>query len=1003
MVFGLAVVLPVLVLSAVMARAHVGYVRNGLQAKAMGLAHNAIDDLDREIRAVVGMLEALVVSPELRPGALPAFYEHASRVARENAVTIILRDPAGQQILNSGSSPGRVLPESALPVDARAALGEGRMFVSDLYVGAVREKPVFLVSVPIATGVYAGHSLNAAVEMAFVSRIFATTRLEEPWGMAIFDRGGRLASATGETREVFEAGLAQADLARLTGEFGFVRGAAPLSADRLLGYDRSPSLGWIAVVQLPVSEWNAIVRASIWMLVLLTSALLALSLALASWFGSRLTLPMERLANQAAALGDALPLAVPVRSGIREIDTVAQTLHQSRERLAARTLELRSSEERFRQLAAASPAGIFRTDGLGKCTYLNAQACGLVGRELAEALGADWIALLHPDDRARVADDWLQCAARGEPLQLDCRTVRGDGEVRWIIGTIVAERTENGAVAGAVGLLVDLTGRRLAEFARDESDNRLRLALELGGMGTGTWDLQTGIAVLDPISSSIYGVEHTPAGLPLTRLLALVKQEDVADVTERLQRLTSTYDTVDIEGRIIRPDGEMRWIAIRAQQLRGDARAGPRVLGVLFDITRQKLGEESLTRLNDALELRVSERTREIETTNRRLEAEMKRREEAQAALIQAQKMEALGQLTGKVAHDFNNELTIISGGVELALAKVSDPQVRRRLQEARDAAMRAGSRTSKMLGFAHAGELVPSTIDVAPVLEELRGPLAHVAGSTVELAFDVEEGCWSAWTDRVELHTALLNLAVNARDAMLNGGKLTIAARNVSAGGAGLPGQLGPGDFVAISVSDTGVGMAAEILKRAPEPFFTTKPRGQGTGLGLASVKEFVEQSNGALEIVSAPGMGTTVKLYLPSGGARRRDADNPRVHLSDGNQLIILCVDDIESAGTATADLLRDLGHFVHLAHSPEAALDLARTLARLDVLVTDIEMAGMDGIELARRLSAVRPKLAVIYVTGHATLEVPPGTLRKPCSRDQLATKVVEVVGRATVRDV
>jgi signal transduction histidine kinase/ActR/RegA family two-component response regulator len=361
-----------------------------------------------------------------------------------------------------------------------------------------------------------------------------------------------------------------------------------------------------------------------------------------------------------------------------------------------------------------------------------------------------------------------------------------------------------------------------------------------------------------------------------------------------------------------------------------------------------------------------------------RVEAEVAAREEAQTRLAQARRMEALGQLAGGIAHDFNNVLQAVQGGAKLIEGTTADPRrVRRLASMIADAAARGAAVTRRLLTFARRADLRAEPVDAAELLEAMREILRHTLGAGVEVLVQVAPGVAALLADKGQLETVLVNLASNARDAMGGAGVLTLSAlhetvppRGVAAAGPGGPTS---GDYVRLSVADTGAGMDAATLARASEPFFTTKPRGKGTGLGLAMARGFAEQSGGALRIESAPGAGTTVHLWLPVA----RDGLAAASGLATGEKagpgdarLRILLVDDEAIVRALTAEGLEAAGLAVLSAGGGPEALQLLDSGAAADVLITDLSMPGMDGLALIREARRRRPELPAILLTGFAT---------------------------------
>jgi signal transduction histidine kinase/ActR/RegA family two-component response regulator len=428
----------------------------------------------------------------------------------------------------------------------------------------------------------------------------------------------------------------------------------------------------------------------------------------------------------------------------------------------------------------------------------------------------------------------------------------------------------------------------------------------------------------------------------------------------------------------------------------GLLRAKVRVFADLYRKTRQ------LELLNAELEQRVEARTAEITQANaeleRRVEERTREREVALAQVHEMQKMESLGQLTGGVAHDFNNLLMVILGNLELLRRRVpDDPRVIRLIDGAVQGAERGATLTKRMLAFARRQELKPETLDVARLFGSMEEMLRRSLGPSIDITTVFHDGLPAIRVDPNQLELALLNLALNARDAMPLGGRLAVVARRMSAR-PGSPG-LKPGDYVCISVRDSGTGMDELTVRRATEPFFTTKGAGKGTGLGLSMVDGLAAQSGGAMRIISRLGEGTTIELWLPVSERSVVEVEQPAaVPSDDGSRWRVLMVDDDQLISMATVAMLEDLGHDVVEASSAQAALNILQSRSDIDIVITDHAMPGMTGTELARQIKSTWPHLPVILATGFADLpnEEDPGwpRLSKPYQQSELAAAIARV---------
>ncbi|MGE0273187.1 MAG: ATP-binding protein [Alphaproteobacteria bacterium] len=538
-----------------------------------------------------------------------------------------------------------------------------------------------------------------------------------------------------------------------------------------------------------------------------------------------------------------------------------------------------------------------------------------------------------------------------------------------------------------------------------EGEERLRTALIAGRLGSFEISLDDKTLIASDTCKHLFG---RAADQPFTYedLVATIHAEDMPRVAADVERTVETGNDLAAEGRIVWPDGSIHWLEIRARLVRNRLGSRPRLVGVALDNTQRKTSEEMLQRVNESLEERVAARTAELRDAHAAMLAQMEQREKAEQQLLQVQKMEMIGQLTGGVAHDFNNLLMAIMGNLDLLRKYLpADARSARLLDGALQGAERGAALTQRLLAFARRQELKTEPRDIAVLIRGMTDLIERSVGTGVDLRFDFPAKLPAALVDANQLELAILNLVVNARDAMPDGGALTIQlARAQTAGSNDLP----AGDYIRLTVRDTGKGMDAETLRRATEPFFSTKGVGKGTGLGLSMIQGLALQLKGALRLTSEVGKGTAAELWLPLAHAPAA-AVEPTEGAKGANghaetKLKILVVDDDALIAMSTTGMLEDLGHEVIEANSGERALQILNGGDAVDLIITDYAMPKMNGMQLADAIRALRPGLPILLATGYAdipegkTLNLP--RIGKPYRQDQLAAEIEKLSKRGAV---
>ncbi|RZA36910.1 MAG: response regulator [Lysobacteraceae bacterium] len=599
-----------------------------------------------------------------------------------------------------------------------------------------------------------------------------------------------------------------------------------------------------------------------------------------------------------------------------------------------------------------------------------------------------------------------QIAIAGRPWTLDIqsspafeqRVVTDRPRLVAIIGS---------AVSTILALLVWLlaSGRRRALSAAtamthqlSESEFRWKYALEGAGDGVWDWNVATGAVLYSEQWKTMLGYAGAEIGHTASEWQRLLHPDDRPAAEALVSRyLDSMEGTLQAEFRMRCKDGSWKWILTRAMAVSRDANGKPlRTIGTHTDITRSKQSEQALREANARLE---EEQKRDAERS-----AAL---EEARNALHHAQKLEAVGKLTGGVAHDFNNVLQIVTGNVQLVQMMAGDnAMMQKRLDSIRSAVQRGAKLSSQLLAFARRQPLQPVALNVLRLLKNMEELLQRAIGETVALHIRSEPDLWNTQIDPGQFENVILNLAINARDAMPAGGALTISLGNVTLGeheARRLP-ELARGDYVFVAVADTGCGMSAEVMAQAFEPFFTTKPLGQGTGLGLSMAYGMVKQSGGHIAMSSAPGSGSTVMIYLPRTHALENTPAPPAATPESGGTETILVVEDDDDVRMSVVANLSELGYRVLHCPDGESGLQILESGAHVDLLFTDVVMPGsITGPELAAHARRLRPNLAILFTSGYTRdalttdgrIREGVQLLSKPYDRTQLAQRIRDIL--------
>ncbi len=676
------------------------------------------------------------------------------------------------------------------------------------------------------------------------------------------------------------------------------------------------------------------------------------------------------------------------------IEDVAARIWDAAERGRAEA-QLRESEERLRLALETSGLGSWEYDAASRKTIRSARHDAIFGYATPVS---DWnyerLEQHIPEaDRDLVETGFRAALEQGKEWDVECRMIRTDGSQGWLRIRARPHSGNDGKVIKLLGTVADITERKRAEAAVIQTATKFESFAQT--MPSMVWtSLPDG--QIDWFNARVCEYCGIPETAVKTNVWAPLHPDDIERASKGWRAALASGQPYVAEYRIRRHDGIFRWHITRAIPILGPDGAVSLWIGTCTDIQEQKSSEEALADLNATLEEQVRARTAEL------LEAE--------ATLRQSQKMEAVGQLTGGLAHDFNNLLTGITGSLELLATRLAQgklTELDRYLNVAQGAAKRAASLTHRLLAFSRRQTLDPKPTDINQLVAGMDELIRRTVGPSVTVETAHAPGLWAVLADPNQLENALLNLCINARDAMPDGGSLIIETSNRTLENSDAKAlELSVGEYVSLSVSDTGGGMTQDVIARAFDPFFTTKPLGEGTGLGLSMVYGFTRQSGGQACISSEPGKGTKVCLYLPRHagdvGVVEPSADVRRARRGEGETVLV--VDDEPSVRLLIQEVLEELGYRVLEAETGASGLQILDSIGRVDLLVTDVGLpGGMNGRQLADAALVSRPDLKVLFITGYAENAVigdgclKPGmhVLTKPFSLEALGGRVREIV--------
>ena len=993
--------------------------RSRLEAQALDKARNISLAVDRTLGGLSGTLLALATSPDLKSGDLAGFYQQAATLRDRTGYWVILRDRAsGQQLLNTRRPFGSKLPVSNLPHPSEEAVSSGVPIVTGLIVGAVVKASV--VAVELVPAVNRSYVLSLPVSTEALRDLLIAEHPPDGWTASIVDHDGRIL-ARNRRHEDFVGAVATADyLANTQGPEKTWYGTT-VDGEQIFGaFARCSLSGWRVGIGVKRSDLDAPLRRFLLWLAALGIVLLALAVLLTRLIGRRITRSLSQLTQAAGTLGRG-ELVSATGVGLDEVDQVSAAL-------ATASQEVRARESAKAALAAivssSNDAILSFAPEDGRIQTWNKCAERLFGYTESEAVGRSQ-AMLQPPEQPEGPDGLFGWAMAGRAV-LHHETIRIGKSGERIPVAISATRLDgdDGRIIGVSATYHDLRERAeaaaaltRAEAERRRIEARYELIVESATeFAIITTDLAGSITAWNTGAETILGWTREEA---VGHAIAMIFTEEdrataipEAEMGNALARGRAGDDRWHL-----RNDGS-RFFASGVMLPKRDAGQVLGFLKILRDRTKEREAEEAKADMNAQLERLVTERTAELSDANARLLSEAAQRQQAEDQLRQSQKMEAVGRLTGGIAHDFNNLLTVVKGSLDLASRRIrsgsADERVSRLIDQAVEGADRAAALTHRLLAFSRQQPLAPEPIDANRLVNGMSDLLRRTIGEDIAIETVRSGGLWKTHADPNQLENALLNLAVNARDAMPDGGKLTIETANahLDEAYARTRQDVSAGRYVMIAVCDTGSGMSPEVVAQAFEPFFTTKPVGKGTGLGLSQVCGFAKQSGGHVAIYSEPGHGTTIKLYLPRFRVSTDTVKHPsqdRAQIESphtGNGELILVIEDESSVREFTTLALQEAGYTVLAAEDGPTGLALLDANPSISMLFTDVVLIGpLNGRKVADEALRRRPELPVLFTTGytrnaiihHGRLDEDVKLITKPFTAAELAAKVSEILGR------
>ena len=1119
--YGLSIVLPVLAFGAWAVSNYSRAEREATEQTALWHARDLSKSIEHELRRVADQLATLSGSRALAEGDYERLYRRSAHVAQIFNATMVVRDGTGQQVLNTAVPWGTQLPTSNMLQDGRDDLAAGKTHISNLYVGAVKKRPIVTVSVPIIENGLLTHSISMSLEPENLLKGLGISLPPDGWIAGIADRNKVIIASTHNHQKLIgKPATASVGSGVKSPLHGLTEISTPTGKRVLRAHHRLDLSGWTAAVMLPIEKlegpfairWQTLAAAG--------AMLLVFASTLAAIMANSLIRQFRGLADQASALVMGAPITKRP-SRLKEANEVIHSLQAASQQLNARNAAVRDNEAQLRAVLDGVPIGMFRSDLDKNAIYANTRLCDMANTTMEEMNGRKWLQALPEASRAALESDWAaEIAQKGYfEREFEAISVRRGLGIVHIQFHAVPELDTRGNASGYIGTVTDITKRKRAEQAlTDEIDRFKRMTLaspdavylhdvtsheitflnrslhDVLGLGSQT-PATIGAAVFHDVIASD-DVESYQAHMAKMRATADGKVEDImfrvsrrgrpadvwvhtrsvvftrhpdgrvnqvlciatditahkqaeqllAEENDRFKRIAlaspdiiyiydrgarrvsflnrslrdslgfsdgaskargadEMYELIfedDLEKahahirgmrdaadgevrkapvcRFRAPDGGVRWLENRSVVFtrRADGSAH-QILCVATDITESKLNSEAIERSNAELEGRVA--------------VEVSRRQQAQLELARTNNLEAIGRLTGGVAHDFNNMLSIIMTSLQL-FKREHGAKVRLDDIDTALAGAETGRRlTQQLLSFARRQPVDPVVIHPGDHLGSIVRWIRSTLGEDIEVRTTFPADLGSIRVEEAGFDSAIINLIMNARDAMPDGGALLIDTGNIRL--ATHDEDTPAGEYVFLAITDTGTGMPPEVVQQAFDPFFTTKgAHGGGTGLGLSSVYGFARQSRARVEIRSKPGHGTSVVLYFPRTTAAPHQVSGniDANEVIEGRGQVVLVVEDIPKVRELVARTLDAVGYRTLTADNGVEArqmLESARTDGtRIDAVLSDVRMPGGEsGPDLAHWVEDHAPGIAVVLMTAYDDgLQTAQGPVGSPDDRPE-----------------